>query len=73
MGPEPAGEQAVAVGVMHHVARVTPAMVRQRAMTVAQRLMSAAVYPTTVDCPVVPEEACTRMTSSMGVAKSPKG
>ena len=35
--------------------------------------MSLRVYPTTVGRPVVPEDACTRTTSSRGTANIPNG
>ncbi len=44
-----------------------------RAITAAQVSRSRSVYPTTVGRPVVPEEACTRRTSSRGTANMPNG
>ena len=45
----------------------------ERAIRSAQVSMSPRVYPTTVGLPVVPEDACTRITCSRGTANRPKG
>jgi hypothetical protein len=52
---------------------VTPPIVRTRAVRLLQIRMSLRVYPTTVDAPVVPEEAWIRTTSRSGTAKRPYG
>ena len=50
-----------------------PAARIERAITLAQVPMSAAVYPTTVGRPVVPDEAWMRATCSRGTANMPNG
>ncbi len=50
-----------------------PAARIERAITFAQVPMSAAVYPTTVGRPVVPDEAWMRATCSRGTANMPNG
>ena len=42
-------------------------------MRSAHSSMSPRVYPTVVGLPVVPELACTRTTSSRGLANMPNG
>jgi hypothetical protein len=50
---------------------VTPPAVRMRATRLLHVLMSFRVYPTTVDIPVVPEEAWILTTSRIGTANIP--
>ena len=45
----------------------------ERAISRAQVCTSSRVYPTTVGRPVVPEEACSRLTSRCGTANMPNG
>jgi|GEM_PF-7089071 len=49
----------------------TPTMYRQRAMSPAQVSMSFLVYRTAVGEPVVPLEACTRISFSTGSTHRP--
>ena len=71
---EPAGEEAVAEGVLEQVARRHAAGGEGPGDQVGpQRRCRRACSPTVVGLPVVPELACTRTTSSRGRANMPNG